>query len=46
LNHFLRDLAEKVEKTRDRMVTVVERQADGTVERRMKRVTLRQADKE
>jgi hypothetical protein len=36
-----RDMAEKIEKTRDRMVTVVERQGDGSVVTKMKRVTLR-----
>ena len=36
-----KDLAGKVEKTRDRMVTVAERQADGSVERKLKPVTLR-----
>src|SRR5262245_62160233 len=36
-----KDMAGKVEKTRDRMVTVVERQGDGSVESKMKPVTLR-----
>ena len=36
-----KDMAEKVEKTRDRMVTVVERLGNGGVERKMKPVTLR-----
>lgn len=36
-----KDMAAKVEKTRDHMVTVVETQADGTVVRKMKPVTLR-----
>ena len=36
-----KDTAGRVEKTRDHMVTVVEREADGSVVRRMKPVTLR-----
>ncbi len=36
-----KDMAGKVEKTRDHMVSVVERQADGSVERKKKPVTLR-----
>jgi hypothetical protein len=36
-----KDMAEKVEKTRDHMVMVVEAKGDGTVERKMKPVTLR-----
>jgi hypothetical protein len=36
-----KDMAGKVQKTRDHMVTVIERQADGSVERKRKPVTLR-----
>jgi hypothetical protein len=36
-----KDLAEKVEKIRDKKVTVVESQGNGTVERKQKPVTLR-----
>ena len=36
-----KDMAEKVEKTRDRMVTVVEKQADGSVASKKKPVILR-----
>ncbi len=36
-----KDMAEKVEKTRDRMVTVIEPQKDGGVVSKMKPVTLR-----
>jgi Tfp pilus assembly ATPase PilU len=36
-----KDLAEKVEKTRDRLVTVFEAKGDGTTERKMKPVILR-----
>ena len=36
-----RDMAGKIEKTRDQLVTVVERQGDGRVELKKKPLTLR-----